>query len=88
MKKFFDRGRSYESASLEERYGRDDFSFAVVYGRRRIGKTSLITEFITRDNKKAIWFTATEYPDTVNLEKFSRSVSSVYQDLFYGALIN
>ncbi len=41
----------------------------VMYGRRRIGKTTLILEFIK--NKNAIFFTAQEANDKINLENFS-----------------
>jgi AAA+ ATPase superfamily predicted ATPase len=81
MRQFFDSGRIRELQSLEELYDRKEFSFAVIYGRRRIGKTSLIGEFIRRGNKKAIRFTATENTDIVNRENFSQSVFSVYPEL-------
>ena len=80
-KKFFDSGRIHELRSLEEQYERDEFTFAVVYGRRRVGKTSLINEFIDRGNKKAIRFTATENTNIVNLRNFSKSVFEVYPEL-------
>ena len=32
-------GRAKELASLEKLYHKDSFQFAVVYGRRRVGKT-------------------------------------------------
>ena len=81
MKKFFDSGRIHELRSLEKSYERDEFTFAVVYGRRRIGKTSLINEFINRGNKKAIRFTATENTDVMNRWNFSQSVFAVYPEL-------
>jgi len=81
MIKFFDGGRKRELKSLEELYARSEFAFAVIYGRRRIGKTSLIGEFISRGNKKAIRYTATENTDIVNRESFSQSVFAVYPEL-------
>jgi len=81
MKKFFEEGRMRELRSLEELYGNDEFTFAVVYGRRRVGKTSLINEFISRNDKKTISFTATENTDIVNLEKFSQKIFEVYPEL-------
>ncbi|MDR3294198.1 MAG: ATP-binding protein [Clostridiales bacterium] len=80
MKKFFDSGRKRELLSLEKLYARDEFAFAVVYGRRRVGKTSLIDEFIMRGEKKAIRFIATENTDTVNLLSFSQAVFAVYPE--------
>ncbi|MCL2786304.1 MAG: ATP-binding protein [Methanomassiliicoccaceae archaeon] len=81
MKRFFDEGRMRELRSLEELYGYNEFTFAVIYGRRRVGKTSLINEFIERNNRKAIRFTATENTDIVNLEKFSQSIFETYPEL-------
>ncbi|MCL2149964.1 MAG: hypothetical protein FWH51_03410 [Dehalococcoidia bacterium] len=81
MKRFFDGGRMHELKSLEELYGRNEFAMAVVYGRRRISKTALIGEFISRSHKKAPRFTATENTDTVNRGHFSQNVSTVYPEL-------
>ena len=38
-------GRQAELKTLEKLYLSDDFEFAVVYGRRRVGKSSLLNEF-------------------------------------------
>lgn len=81
MKKFYDSDRIYELRSLEELYNSNKFEFAVMYGRRRIGKTALINEFIDRGNKKAIRFTATESTDATNRERFSQSIFTVYPEL-------
>ena len=78
--KFYDRGRMHELNSLEELYERNGFKLAVVYGRRRIGKTSLISEFIKRGDKKSIRFIATENTDIVNRGSFSEDVFEVYPD--------
>ena len=40
------RGREAELKALEKKYKQKDFVMAVVYGRRRVGKTRLINEFI------------------------------------------
>ena len=50
-------GREKELYDLEQEY-RNNHSFVVVYGRRRIGKTALIQEFIK--DKPALYFLATE----------------------------
>ena len=81
MERFYDRGRIFELNSLERLYERNEFTFAVVYGRRRVGKTSLINEFINRGNKKAVRFTATEDTNLVNLENFSQSIFTVFPEL-------
>lgn len=65
-------GRERELATLERLYASGRFEFAVVYGRRRVGKTALIDRFI-RD-KRAIYFMGVESNEKQNLENFSRSV--------------
>ena len=39
-------GREKELAQLNALYNSGKFEFAVIYGRRRVGKTALINEFI------------------------------------------
>jgi AAA+ ATPase superfamily predicted ATPase len=68
-------GRETELKKLNEMYDSDRFECAVIYGRRRVGKTTLIKEFI-RD-KKAIYFVAREAGGAVNLNGFSNDVHSV-----------
>ncbi len=65
-------GREQELNALENLYMSDKFEFAVIYGRRRIGKTALINKFIS--NKKAIYFMGVESNAKQNLENFSKSI--------------
>ena len=37
-------GRESELIKLEKMYSTNEFQFAVIYGRRRVGKTTLIRE--------------------------------------------
>jgi AAA+ ATPase superfamily predicted ATPase len=62
-------GREKELESLERMYAKDTFQMAVVYGRRRIGKTSLLNEFVK--GKKSLYLPAEEVNDSLNLKKFS-----------------
>ena len=39
-------GRTAEMSELNRLYGTGSFEMPVIYGRRRVGKTRLITEFI------------------------------------------
>ncbi len=68
-------GRERELKSLQELYDKDGFGMSVIYGRRRIGKSTLITEFIK--GKKAIFYTATKVGKERNLELFSNQVVTV-----------
>lgn len=63
-------GREKELQSLERMYQRKDFQMAVVYGRRRIGKTALLNEFIK--DKNSLYLPAEEVNDSLNLQKFSK----------------
>lgn len=69
-------GRERELASLKEFFDRDGIGMTVIYGRRRIGKSTLIAEFV-RD-KKNIFYTATKVGKTRNLELFSRQVTDLF----------
>ena len=62
-------GRERELASLNRLYDSGKFEFVVLYGRRRVGKTALISRFI--DGKSAIYFTGVESNAKQNLENFS-----------------
>ena len=48
-------GRTRELKTLNEHYSDGTFEFFCIYGRRRVGKTELIKEFIK--DKKAVFFT-------------------------------
>jgi len=76
-------GRIIELKKMGEMHRSGHFEFAVIYGRRRVGKTTLIREFIK--DKKAIFFAASESSATDNLLSLSRciagkSTAPVYQD--------
>ena len=64
-------GRKEELEILEKEYSKDN-SFVSIYGSRRIGKTSLISEFIK--DKKCIMFQAKEVSNNDNLKSFSYKI--------------
>ncbi len=45
--------RTNELKSLEDEYSKENATFSVVYGRRRVGKTSLLSKYI--ENKPSIY---------------------------------
>jgi AAA+ ATPase superfamily predicted ATPase len=65
-------GRRQELEYLEMLYKTGDFQFVVMYGRRRVGKTAIIAEFI--QDKKAIFFSAQEYDGSSALHLFSEKI--------------
>lgn len=62
-------GRKRELLVLEETYKKPGFQMTVIYGRRRIGKSTLITEFIK--NKRASYYVASQSSFQDNIKKWS-----------------
>ena len=65
-------GREKELKNLNRLYASDKFEFTVIYGRRRVGKTAIINEFIK--GKPVICFTGVETNEKQNLENFSKCI--------------
>ncbi|MCL2046027.1 MAG: ATP-binding protein [Oscillospiraceae bacterium] len=65
-------GREAELRTLEKLYLEGSFQMVVLYGRRRVGKTTLISQFLS--DKPSIFFTAQEVNDSLNLRQLSRRV--------------
>ena len=74
--------RIEELAALEEQFADHQAAMAVIYGRRRIGKTALITEFV-RD-KRALYFLATEESEEQNRAAFQKQVAAFTGDELLG----
>ncbi len=72
MQEFINRTKELES--LEKQYNSNQSSLVVIYGRRRIGKTALITKFL-ENHKNSLYFLATEEPETQNLNYFKIQVA-------------
>lgn len=68
-------GRKTELQQLNTLYKQDKFQCVIIYGRRRVGKTTLINEFIK--DKDAVYFTGIESTAKDNLENFSRSIAAL-----------
>lgn len=65
-------GRKREMEKLESEYSRDS-SFVVIYGRRRVGKTTLIKEFLK--NKAAFYFLTTEEIESQSMKRLAGVVA-------------
>ena len=74
--KFINRNK--ELALLESEYSNQGFSFTVIYGRRRVGKTRLIREFI--QGKSNIYFLADTQTEKLNLNAFRDRAAWVLDD--------
>lgn len=64
--------RERELSDLNRRYNKGNFECAVIYGRRRVGKTSLINEFCK--DKPVIFFSALSATAKENLEALSKAI--------------
>lgn len=82
MDKFIDRVSEMET--LQNEYDRRGSSLVIMYGRRRVGKTTLITEFIK--DKKALFFLASEESEAQNRNVFKeRAAAFIDSDLLKNA---
>ena len=70
-------GRQRELAALENEYQKDS-SFTVIYGRRRVGKTTLIKEFIK--DKPAFYFLATEEVEAQSMKRLAGVAARVMKN--------
>jgi AAA+ ATPase superfamily predicted ATPase len=71
-------GRQQELNSLAQLYRTDKFQCVIMYGRRRVGKTALIQEFIK--DKEAVYFPGQETNARENLEALSRAMFAHTRD--------
>lgn len=69
-------GREKELAVLEKCYSKSTFQMVVIYGRRRVGKTTLLSFFA--QEKPTLFFTAQEQSDHDNLRDFSRQIEEFF----------
>lgn len=70
-------GRKAELTKLNTEYERDS-SFVVIYGRRRVGKTTLIKEFLKK--KTAFYFLATEELESQSMKRLAGVIARMTQN--------
>ena len=66
--------REQELSTLNKRYQKSTFECIIIYGRRRVGKTSIINEFCKA--KPTIFFSALNASAQENLEALSQAIHS------------
>ena len=71
MKRFVNRERELDA--LNQQYAAEGASFMVIYGRRRVGKTTLIREFIK--DKHALYFLAREESQESCFDRFANALA-------------
>lgn len=67
-------GRERELQQIEKLYNSSKFEFLVMYGRRRVGKTTILQEFASHHD--VLFYSAQEKNDSLNLSDFSRIVQT------------
>lgn len=72
MEKFINRIQ--EMQTLEDQYNMNSSAMVILYGRRRVGKTSLINEFLKR-HTDSLYYLATEESEALNLKAFREQVA-------------
>lgn len=75
MERFVDR--EDELARLRALYESDQAELAIVYGRRQIGKSTLVLESL-RDREGIVYYQAVQETPTVQLTRFVEAAESVY----------
>jgi len=73
---FIDREKELEA--LEEEYKKERASFIVIYGRRRVGKTALIEEFIK--NKKYLYYLAADEKEQLQIKELKEEIARFLGD--------
>ena len=85
MSKFIDREQEMET--LVEEYNREGSSLVIMYGRRRVGKTTLISEFIK--GKNALFFLASQESEAQNRNLFKEKAAEfIDSDLLRNATVS
>lgn len=78
-------GRQKELTKMESMYQEASFQFAVIYGRRRVGKTTLIAEFLK--DKPSISYIAMEGTMKENLVGLSHAVMQKADTMSYTTIL-
>lgn len=79
IQQFIDR--KDELKSLNDFYERKGSQFIVIYGRRRVGKTELIKEFVK--NREHIYFLADDRKDEFNIRELQLKMAELLNDTLF-----
>jgi AAA+ ATPase superfamily predicted ATPase len=72
--------RKKELELLNDEYASDGFRFSILYGRRRVGKTTLLKEYI--QDKDSIYFLVTLESENIVLKRFQDIIADSLNDSF------
>ena len=68
------KGRTRELKLLNELWGSSDATMLILYGRRRVGKTRLVTEWIQQNRARALYWVAEPSSTLDQLRSFSQAI--------------
>lgn len=71
-------GRQKELKEIKELLDRPGFALFLIYGRRRIGKTKLLFEFLKRNKCFSTYFMGTKATEEINVKDLSYSIYSSF----------
>ena len=74
--------RSRELERLRELQCRSGFEYLIMYGRRRVGKTTLLLE-LARESRDVVFYPARLKNDVLNREEFSRVLQTHFEGTYY-----
>ena len=66
--------RQHELELLNNLWHSQNTEFLILYGRRRIGKTALLIEWIQRTSQRALYWVASPTSSALQLRSFSQAV--------------
>ena len=72
--KFKFLGRRHELEVLNNLWNSKGAEFLILYGRRRVGKTALLTEWMQRRPQRSIYWVASQTSSSAQLRSFSQAV--------------
>ena len=76
--------RNKELNLLNDEYENEHFAFSIIYGRRRVGKTTLLKEFIK--NKPSIYFLVTLENLRIVIDRLKNIIADFFNDSFLKTL--
>ncbi|WP_207589986.1 ATP-binding protein [Halomontanus rarus] len=76
---FVNRDREFEF--LERQFDTDERQLLVLYGRRRVGKTELVTEFLERQTREFVYFLADQRGTAANAARFAQECADAFDDM-------
>lgn len=71
-------GRKLELKKINKLIQKEEFSFALIYGRRRIGKSELVKQVLRESHAKGIYYECKQVAEASNVYSLSEIVSEIF----------